>query len=119
MNVVTYQQESNLHMSLSNFLDLLFASKMKFLSSDLLYEGMSIIEIQSAVKKAMVVCKMAKLELRKHFLPVYTEIEGTLIKDCKLSRMGYGLVLLNIQKPNITSAMWQINVLQEFFNRLD
>lgn len=114
MNIVIFQQEDNLAESLGNFRDMFFSSRMKYLASDLLQEGLSPAEIRKSVQKAMTTCRTAELEIRQHFVPVYTQVDGMLVNDCKLSRLGYGLVLLNAEVNNPIAARWQIQVMMDF-----
>lgn len=114
MEIVIFQQENNLEDSLGNFRDLFFSRQMKYLASDLLQEGLSPVEIRKAVQKAMTSCQTAEMEIRQHFIPVYTQVDGMLVNDCKLSRLGYGLVLLNAVVSNPLVARWQIKVMRNF-----
>ncbi len=115
MNIVIFQHQNNLEDSLSNFRDLYFSSQMKYLASDLLNEGFSPNTIKDAVQKAITICKTSNLEIREHFQLVYTELEGMIIKDCKLSQLGYGLVMLNAEETIPVVAQWQLKVIRNFF----
>ena len=115
MGIVIFQKENNLEDSLGNFRDLYYSSQMNYLASDLLHEGISPSEIRRAVQKAMTTCQTASVEIRKHFIPVYTQVENEIVKDCKLSRLGYGLVLLNTNVNISVAAHWQLKVLKDFF----
>lgn len=114
MEIVIFQQEKNLEESLGDFRDLYYSRRMKYFASDLLNEGLSLAEIHMAVQKAMATCKTAEMEIRQHFIPVYTQVNGNLLNDCKLSRLGYGLVLLNAETHNPIAARWQIKVMRDF-----
>ncbi len=114
MKIVIFQEEERLEESLSSFQDLFYSRQMRYLASDLLQEGLSPKEIKDAVQRAMTSCQTAEIELRKHFSPVYTQIKGTLVNDCKLSRLGYGLVLLNADVSIPVAAQWQVKILSEF-----
>lgn len=47
-------------------------------------------------------------------MPVYSAINQEIIQDCKLSHLGYGLVLMNAN-PNLSVVGdFQVNVLREF-----
>ena len=118
MDIVIFQEENILEESLSSFQDLLFSSQMKYLSSDLLNEGLSPLEIRRAVKKAMTICQTSKIKLWQHFLPVYTQVNGILMNDCKLSQLGYGLVLLNADVNNPNAAQWQIKVMKYYLENI-
>ena len=98
------------------FLDFYYGLEMQFLASDLLKKGLSPKEISVAVIKAIKTGKSSGIEIRKHFMPVFTEVNKSIISDCKLSKMGYGLVMLNANSELSYVAKWQIKVLNNFFN---
>ena len=110
MSIIVYHKEYNASQSFENFLDLLYARQMRYLASDLLNEGLSPADIQTAIRRAITAGKNSGLNIRRHFAPFYTEKNGVLISDCKLSRLGYALVLLNAdpEAPNV--ARWQVKV---------
>ncbi len=114
MEVVIYRHKSDLQESLDNFLDQYFSSQLKFFASDLLDEGLTPYAISEAIDRAIVAAKTSGLEIRAHFIPLYTQSNGRLVKDCKLSHLGYALVLLNadVQVPIV--AKWQVKLLQDF-----
>lgn len=114
MKIVIIKKENDLEESLVDFRDLFFSRQMKYLASDLLNEGLSPAEISHAVKKAMKSCRTAELEIRQHFIPVYTQVDEMLVSDCKLSRLGYGLVLMNAEVNIPIAAHWQIKVMSDF-----
>lgn len=117
MALVVFQERADVADALSNYMDLYYGRQMKYLSSDLLAEGLQPIQIQKAVQKAIAICQTAEMELRQHFMPVYTEINGVLINDCKLSQLAYGLVLLNADIYNPVTAQWQIRLMNEFLSK--
>lgn len=81
---------------LRDFLDVLLVSRMKYLASDLVYEGVPKEDIVQSVKDAMAVLDSANIKIEEHFRPVYTHIKGTLFKDFKMTQRGWYLVLLNL-----------------------
>lgn len=112
--VIIYHDEPDSFESLEDFLDMYFHSQMKYFASDLLKEGFSTTDIRDAVSRAMTAGKTTGLNLRSHFALVYTDVDGTLVKDCKLSRLGYALLLLNA-KPEIPMVgRWQMKILEQF-----
>jgi len=115
MDLVLFHNKYGEEEPLNNFRDIYFGRQMKYLASDLLNEGLSPSDIRSAVQKAMKVCGTAEIEFRKHFIPIYTQIDGMLINDCKLSLLGYGLVLLNAEVYHPNTAKLQIRVMKDFF----
>lgn len=116
MSIILYHNDYDVDTtSFENFLDLLYSKEMKYFASDLFQKGFSPQDIQYAIKRAVTVGRTSGIEIRKHFSPVYTQINGQLVNDCKLSRLGYALVILN-GRPNLaTTSEWQLNVLENFF----
>jgi len=49
-------------------------------------------------------------------MPVYSELNKTIVKDCKLSKLGYAMVLLNADPEYAVVGQWQLKVLKEFLN---
>ncbi|PHN06202.1 hypothetical protein [Flavilitoribacter nigricans] len=113
--VVLFHTHYDANDSFDQFLDVLFYREMKYFASDLLEKGLSPDEIQQAVSRAMLVGKTAGLNLRQHFTIVYTQYRGGLMKDCKLSKLGYAMVLLNASASSPMVANWQMQVLDHFF----
>lgn len=111
--MIIFHQERDQNEAIDNFLDLYFSRHLKYLSSDLLKEGLSAADISKAVRKAMIACKTGGMDIRQHFLPVYTQVDGILFNDCKLSRLGYALILLNADVNVPIVAKLQLSVLNE------
>ena len=62
----------------------------------------------------MTICQTAEMEIRQHFIPLYTQVDGILINDYKLSRLAYSLVILNADVSNPLVAYWQLKVMKNF-----
>ncbi len=77
-------------------------------------KGLSQIQIQDAVSKDMNVGKSSGLELRQHFMPVFSGMGNEIIRDCKLSHLGYGLVLMNADSALFVVGDFQVRVLQNY-----
>jgi len=105
--LLIYQKEYGESQSMDDFRDLYLGIQLKYFASDLLREGFTPQDIREAVQKAMTACKTASLEVRKHFSLVYTQVSGGSIYDCKLSKFGYALVLLNARPDIPIVARWQ------------
>jgi len=116
MNIKKFQDDTYYEESFSDFQDLLLGSTMKYLASDLIRDGLSPSTINLAVEKAISVCLNADIQLRQHFIPVYTQVDNVLIKDCKLSSLGIGLVLLNAGTDNRLTSLWQLKVMRKFLH---
>ena len=114
MELTIYNREYNSIDSIENFLDLYFNREMEFFADDLLKEGLSPSDIKEAIQRAMAAGRAAGLEIRKHFAPVYCQINGTLLYDCKLSRLGYAMVLLNARPELPIVGEWQLKILRHF-----
>jgi len=119
MELTIYTGTPNVSDTLQNFMDLYYSLQMKYLASELLNKGLSPEQISEAVLMAVRIAKSSKIDARKHFLPVYSAIDKEIIKDCKLSQLGYGLVLMNAN-PNLSVVgTFQIRILKEFFKIKD
>lgn len=116
MDVIIYREDYDTETSIEHFLNALFQQQLTYFASDLLEHGLSPASITNAVRKAMLAARAAKLNLRQHFQLLYTATHENLIRDCKLSRLGYALVLLNADVKNPMTASWQIKVLKHFLS---
>ncbi|GEO21182.1 hypothetical protein [Cyclobacterium qasimii] len=114
MQVSIYKSDPQSAESIDNFMDYYYNLRMHFLASDLLYKGLSPQQIHDAVVKAMKVAKSSKMNIREHFKPVFSSIDKEVISDCKLSRLGYGLVLMNAETNLSVVGEWQRKVLEKF-----
>lgn len=118
MAITLYDNQYDVDNSIHDFLNMLYRSEMNHFASDLLQVGFSPSDIQEAINRAVSVGITADMEIPKHFSPFYSQIDGQIINDCKLSRMAYALVLLNA-RPNIkVTSNWQIKVLDNIFKDL-
>ena len=90
--------------------------QLTMLASTLLAEGLGPGDIVEAVRRATAVCQAAGIPVREHFKPVYSSYRGSLVRDCKLSRFGYALVLINARPDNEATAGMQVKLLRRFLN---
>lgn len=111
MEVILYQNKYNTNESIESFIDLLYCSKMNYLASDLLHVGLSSSDIQDAINRALIVSINSDVKIRKHFAPMYTQVDGQVFRDCKLSEVGYSLVLLNARPDLKATGKWQMKVI--------
>lgn len=116
MEMILYHQERESSSAFENFLDLYLSSRMKFLASDLLKKGLSPSDINQAVRRAMTTCRLGGIEIRQHFMPVYTQASNGLVNDCKLTRLSYALVIINANVNAPFVANWQLRMIKEFLN---
>ncbi|MDG1729462.1 MAG: hypothetical protein P8K68_07670 [Algibacter sp.] len=116
MEILIYQKQYHKADAIENFLDFYYNIQLNHLASNLLKEGLSPEQISDAVLKAINVGKSSGLEIQQHFMPVFTDLKSDIINDCKLSKLGYGLVLLNADTEVSTVGQWQIKVLEAYFD---
>ncbi len=114
MKLQTIDQKWTSGAELENFLDQVYQSKMSLLASSLLEKGLSPDEINEAVERAFHVCEAAGISTRQHFCFLYTQRGQGLMRDCKLTRMAYQLVLLNANTKNKAVASFQLKVLSKY-----
>ena len=112
MNLTLYTERVHEADAIHNFTNLYYSLKMRFLASDLLDKGLSPKQITEAVTMSIKIAKSAGIELHKHFMPVYSGILQGIIKDCKLSRLGYGMVLMNADPSVPAVGKFRVKVLQ-------
>jgi len=87
---------------------------MQHLASDLLDKGLTPDQITNAVVKALRVAKLSDMEVHKHFMPVFSALDRQIIKDCKLSHLAYGLILMNADTEVSSVGGFQISVLEHY-----
>lgn len=120
MELLIYTQKYDQADAIHNFMDFYHSLNMKHLASDLLDEGLSPKQISEAVVAAIKIAKVSKLETNAHFMPVFSGIRQTVIEDCKLSHLGYGLVLMNADSNLAVVGEFQVDVLQQYLeNNVD
>ena len=116
MKIAIYKsiyQNSN---SISNFMDFYYSLRMPYLASDFIAKGLTPSQIASAVTKAIKVAESSGIVIQQHFKPVFSGINHEIVKDCKLSKLAFGLVLLNADEENTTVGKFQVNILKEIFH---
>lgn len=102
--------------SIASFMDFYYSLRMKHLASDLLEKGLSPEQINNAVARAISVAKSSKLDIRQHFMPVFSGMNSEIVKDCKLSRLGYGLALMNADIELSLVGDFQVRILNKYFD---
>ncbi len=115
MEITIFTKEYKSSNSIAHFMDFYNSLRMKYLASDLLEEGLSPKQINDAVVKAISVGKSSGMDIGQHFRPVFSGIDQEIISDCKLSQLGYGLVLMNADTELPTVGGFQVSVLQKYF----
>lgn len=114
MEVTLYNRSNNTADVITNFMDFYYSLQMKYLASDLLKKGLSPRQISDAVEIAIKVANASGIGTQEHFMPVYSAINQEIVKDCKLSHLGYSLVLMNADPSLAIVGDFQINILTEF-----
>lgn len=97
-----------------DFMDFYHAMNMPYLASDLLTNGFLSSQISAAVSTAINVANASGIDVRKHFKPIFSGTGQGIVKDCKLSKLGYGLVLMNADLSISAVSKFQVDVLQGF-----
>ncbi len=114
MEITIFTQEYKTADSIAHFMDFYYSLRLKYLASDLLEEGLSPKQINNAVVKAISVGRSSGMDIGQHFRPVFSGIDQEIISDCKLSQLGYGLVLMNADTELHTVGDFQVSVLQNY-----
>jgi len=104
--------------ALQNFRNFQYALNMRHLASDLLDKGLRPEQIATAFTLAISIAEASGLQVEKHFMPVYSAIDRQIIQDCKLSHLGYGLVLMNADLNAAVVREFQIGVLTNYLNEI-
>ena len=114
MEVIVYQKQYKNNNTIDDFINSIYHMGMKHLASDLLAKGVNPEDIKIAVKKAILATENSGLNIKKHFQPVISVKNGTSFIDCRLSKLGYSLVLLNAEPKNQYIAAFQVKVANQF-----
>lgn len=117
MRLTVYQKKYRTYEELDRFQDFYYSYGMPHLASDLLTFGLTPKQIITAVKKATIALQSAGESKRKHFLPIYSEKQGQIIRDCKLSDLGRAFVLINADSSNPRVAKLQLELCKEIIIR--
>lgn len=116
MEISIYRKEYNTPDAIDNFLDFYYSLHMSHLASDLLNKGLSVKQISDAVLNAIKIGKSSGVEIREHFMPVFTEVNNEIMNDCKLSHLGYGLVVMNADVNLSVVGEFQVDVLKGYLD---
>jgi len=99
--------------SMDQFLEMVHSCQMRYWASDLLAKGLTPDEIRNAVRRGMMACTSSGTDYHHHFQLMYTSSsEGVSFDDCKMSRLGYQLTILNASPSNKYVASIQIKLAQ-------
>lgn len=101
---------------IDQFLRQLHARELNFLASDLIKEGIEPRNIVVAIKDAIEMAGVGGLQAERHFSPVYTFDKGVIYKDCKLSKLGWHLVLLNLPGQDKATSTLKLSICEQLVN---
>jgi hypothetical protein len=116
MELLIYERGYKVNNFIHSFMSFYYSANMKHLASDLLDKGLSPDQISNAFSAAISVANASGLKIQRLFMPVYSGIGKEIIKDCKLSHLGYGLVLMNADPSLAVVGDFQIVILREYLN---
>jgi hypothetical protein len=117
MELLLHRNSYKVADSVQNFMNFYYSSSMKHLASDLLDEGLLPGQISEAISAAITAAKASNIEICKHFMLVYSGIDRTIIRDCKLSDLVYGLVIINADSSLCSISKFQVEVLNTYFEK--
>ncbi|SFT41754.1 hypothetical protein SAMN05216474_0447 [Lishizhenia tianjinensis] len=112
MHIILYNSV-NTNVDLNDLEEHLIDIDLRYRATELVTTGhMGFEEMQQAVKRAMNICKVAGVEVRKHFKAIYLCREGILLRDWRLSALARKLVVINGDPNNLYVAKVQIDLFQ-------
>jgi len=114
MELVIYKEAQGNESTIEGFLEMFYDIQMKYLASDLFIQGLDYEDVEKAIMRAIRIAQSAGLKVDQHFKLVYSQMGTTLVKDCKLSELGYALVLINANPNNRYVAEGQLKMLNAF-----
>lgn len=114
MEISIFTNEHKPADSIASFTEFYYSFRMKHLASDLLDQGLTPRQITEAVVRAMNVGKSSGMKIDQHFKPVFTGAGQQIVKDCKLSHLAYGLVLMNADVKLPVVGNFQVSVLSQY-----
>jgi hypothetical protein len=109
---VPFSNAYRVNTAIDDFLKTFYLQQLNYMASDLLDNDYQPKDILEALDRAMTICKNAGLQVECHFMPLYSDRNGVTIRDCKLSLLGYQLLLLNANPNHPATARFQINILE-------
>ncbi|WP_299107682.1 hypothetical protein [uncultured Winogradskyella sp.] len=117
MELAIYTTTYDIADTVQNFMNIYYATHMKYLASDLLDKGLSPVQISDAISAAIKVANSSGIEAHKHFMPVFSGLKDGIIQDCKLSDLGYGLVMMNADPSLPVVSEFQVDILNDYLNK--
>ena len=114
--MIIFQKQYPNNDAVQGFINSVYQKSMTYLASDLLEKNVRPEDIKLAVKKAILSIEKAGINSKKHFLPVISVKNGESFLDCRLSKLGYSLVLLNAEPKSEYIANFQVKVANQILN---
>ncbi len=119
MELIVFQKQYAKSDAAQEFVNKIYQKDMTYLASELLDNGVHPDDIKLAVKKAMLSIDKVGLKTNKHFQPVVSAKNGTTFLDCRLSKMGFFMVVLNAEPKNNYIAHFQVKMAQQLLKKED
>jgi hypothetical protein len=116
MEVIVFQKQYPNNDAVQSFINSVYQKGMTRLASDLLANNVQPDDIKLAVKKAILSIEKAGIDSKKHFQPVISVKKGQSFLDCRLSKLGYSMVLLNAEPKSEYIANFQVNLANQVIN---
>ena len=95
---------------IDEFIEQYYSGTLNYLASDLIHRGVKPGSIVLAIRNSIEMAGAGGLNPARHFKPVYSSSRGILYRDCKLSRTGWNLVLLNLPAEDPATAEIKLDI---------
>ncbi len=109
--ITLYLQQQRSH-AIDEFDEALRYRELRFQLRHLLQAGFSpTSNISEALQKAMEVCRLAGINPREHFRPLYVfdAVTGNLTLDWMMSKRGFTLLLMQLPATELTACwLWKL-----------
>ncbi|MBC7525821.1 MAG: hypothetical protein H7239_15465 [Flavobacterium sp.] len=106
--IVPYATENYLSF-LKELKESILHSKLQYSSIDLkLIQEMTYGEVEESIKNAIEICHLVGIESEYHFKKIYVfHVDNNSINiDWRMSKKGFNLVIMQLQKINKKNAIW-------------
>ena len=104
MKTISLLPEKEFHPTIDEFIEQYYSRNLIYLASDLIHRGVRPGSIVSAIRISIEMAGEGGIHPSKHFKPVYSSSRGIIYRDCKLSPIGWNLVLLNLPAGDPAAA---------------
>ena len=113
MNIIFYY-ESPYSYAQEQLEESVFNSGLNHLASELFMYGLNNSDtLDSAIRRAMMICRSVNIPVRRNFRPVYSFKNGEMISDWRLTDLARKLVLLNGDPENPFVARLQVELINK------